>query len=241
MIKEKKGKRKRKRDDEINQQQHCILYYYYLLLLRHVRWLFIMLEIKSTLRNWSSKVNLRQNVPLSSRDLPCSSHCNASSTPIVSTPAPFRSLYSRGNNEVEARGHSSRKKSGTRDDWWWQGARFGTQYLPFLPRPSKLEDDSANFHCFDLSLLDSLASKIICFFLSFFSPRTKKKKIFFPNNFPLRFRVFIFPFYFAKIFPIELSLLSLRVFFSYPPSFPFRPNFIFRKSNLKSIVEFAFH
>lgn len=228
----------------VNQQQHCILYYYYLLLLRHVRWLFIMLEIKSTLRNWSSKVNLRQNVPLSSRDLPCSSHCNASSTPIVSTPAPFRSLYSRGNNEVEARGHSSRKKSGTRDDWWWQGARFGTQYLPFLPRPSKLEDDSASFHCFDLSLLDSLASKIICFFLSFFSPRTKKKKKYsFPtislSAFAYLFSHFILQRFFRP--NCELSLLSLRVFFSYPPSFPFRPNFIFRKSNLKSIVEFAFH
>lgn len=202
-----------------------------------------MLEIKSTLRNWSSKVNLRQNVPLSSRDLPCSSHCNASSTSIVSTPAPFRSLYSRGNNEVEARGHSSRKKSGTRDDWWWQGARFGTQYLPFLPRPSKLEDDSASFHCFDLSLLDSLASKIICFFLSFFSPRTKKKKYSFPtislSAFAYLFSHFILQRFFRP--NCELSLLSLRVFFSYPPSFPFRPNFIFRKSNLKSIVEFAFH
>lgn len=212
----------------VNQQQHCILYYYYLLLLlRHVRWLFIMLEIKSTLRNWSSKVNLRQNVPLSSRDLPCSSHCNASSTPIVSTPAPFRSLYSRGNNEVEARGHSSRKKSGTRDDWWWQGARFGTQYLPFLPRPSKLEDDSASFHCFDLSLLDSLASKIICFFLSFFSPRTKKKKNILSQQFPSPLSRIYFPILFCKDFSDRIVASFVTCIFFLSSFLPFSTKLYF--------------
>ena len=83
---------------------------------------------KTTLRNWPSKVNLRREGGKSPLwDPPCSSHFDASSTPIVPPPGPFRSSQSREQRSGSALwALEPEEKRNTRDDdrdWGWEGAR----------------------------------------------------------------------------------------------------------------------
>lgn len=63
------------------------------------------------------------------------------------SPAPF-ALYSHGNNEVGTRGHSSRKKSGTRDEDVAEGSASKHNICCFfIARP--LKNDSTSFRVLD--------------------------------------------------------------------------------------------